>query len=334
MARYCFYCGRSLSAGERCHCKDPSGEGTYQSAEPVTHTGSSGGGSTYSYQTAGAGATTGATASADTATGTKAGFGSSAGAKARSATKTRHARASWNRKSSTFQDYLQKAGRMQQRIFRLHTFGDQVRTLFPNFSKSFTSGIQFITRPASKIRQESMRAKLPYSIFIIGVFSFLSGLLALLMSRSGSPLFSNLAALAFGSGQSVLFSHPWLSFAGLSVLAFLFIMSMGISFYVAARFSNRKPSFRKIIDLLSISLVYIIILELFIMITIFMGSRGSLSLLFVGLLLMGVTHLLSFRNALGLTEDTVFFFLIFVYIFCYLLLKFLLYLTVQLVVLL
>lgn len=325
MARYCFYCGRSLSAGERCHCKDPSGEGTSQSADPVNHTGSSGSSSSYSFQAAGAGAG---------AAGTKAGFGSNNGTKARSTTKTRHARASWNRKRSTFQDYLEKAGRMQQRFFRLHTFGDQVRTLFPNFSKTFTSGIQFITRPASKIRQESMRVRLPYSFVTIGVFSILSGLLALLMSRSGSPLFSNIASLAFGSGQSILFSHPWLSFLGLSVLAFLFIMSMGVSFYVAARFSNRKPSFRKIIDLLSISLVYLIILEIFIMLTIFMGSRGSLSLLFVGLLLMGVTHLLSFRNALGLTEDTVFFFLIFVYIFCYLLLKFLLYLTVQLLVML
>ena len=75
-------------------------------------------------------------------------------------------------------------------------------------------------------------------------------------------------------------------------------------------------------------------MELFVLITILMGSRGSISLLIISLLIMGVTHLLAFRNALGLTEDTVFFFLIFVYIFCYVLFMFLLYLTAQLLLLL
>jgi len=154
----------------------------------------------------------------------------------------------------------------------------------------------------------------------------------LLMSRSGSPLFSNLIAVVFGSGQSLLYTNPFLSFTGLTVLSFLFVMTMGVSFYIASRFSNRKPTFRKVMDLVSISLVYLMIMETFILITILMGSRGSLSLIFVSLLLMGVTHLLSFRNALGLTEDTVFFFLIFVYIFCYILFKFLLYLSAQLIV--
>lgn len=175
-----------------------------------------------------------------------------------------------------------------------------------------------------------MRVKLPYSYANIILFSLLSGLLALLMSRSGSPLFTNLVSLVFGSSQSVLFSHPVLSFFGLSLLSCLFILTMGASFYVAARFSSRKPSYRKVLDLISISLVYIIIMEVFILITILMGSRGSLSLLFISLLLMGVTHLLAFRNALGLTEDTVFFFLIFVYIFCYILFNVLLYLAAQL----
>jgi len=321
MARYCFYCGRELTVGERCHCKDPSKAGPYKSAGSSAQKESTGGsGPSYAYQTAGAGE--------------KAGFGStSAGAKARSSTKTRHSRASWNKKSSkTAESIFDRVGRLQQRVFRLRTFRDQVLTLFPNITKGFSSGIQYLTRPASKIRQESMRIKRSYSYFYVAAFSILSGLLALLMSRSGSPLFSNLIAVVFGSGQSLLYTNPFLSFTGLTVLSFLFVMTMGVSFYIAARFSNRKPTFRKIMDLVSISLVYLMIMESFILITILMGSRGSLSLIFVSLLLMGVTHLLSFRNALGLTEDTVFFFLIFVYIFCYILFKFLLYLSAQLII--
>ena len=326
MARYCFYCGRELSVGERCHCKDPAKEGTYQSSgtsDKKESTKSSGGSTSYSYQTAAAGAGASAGAAAGAGSRTNAGFGSG-----RNSAKTRHARSSWNRKSSrSAKSFMDKAVGIQQLFSHLRTFRDQVRTLFPNVTKSLTSSVQFITRPASKIRQESMRAKLPYSYIHIILFSLLSGLLALLMSRSGSPLFTNLVSLAFGSSQSVLFSHPVLSFFGLSTLSCLFIFAMGASFYVAARFSSRKPSYRKILDLISISLIYIILMEIFVLITILMGSRGSISLLFISLLLMGVTHLLTFRNALGLTEDTVFFFLIFVYIFCYILLKVLLYLT-------
>jgi hypothetical protein len=221
-----------------------------------------------------------------------------------------------------------------QRVFgRLRTFSDQILTLFPNITKGAVSGIQYITRPASKIRQESMRVKRVYSYVYIVVFSLMTGLLALLMSRSGAPLFTNMISVVFGQEESLLYSHPVLSFFGLSVLCFLCVMIMGVSFYVAARFSNRKPRFRKVLDLISISLIYLLIMEFYVLITILMGSRGSLSLLFISLLLMGVTQFLSFRNALGLSEDTVFFFLIFVYIFCYILFKLLLYFTTQLCIL-
>lgn len=367
MARYCFYCGRELSVGERCHCKNPAKEGKYQSTGPADKKESAkspNGSTSYSYQTAAAGAGThagtgtasgahpgtGAAAGAHAGTGAAAGAHAGTGAGAGSRTnpdfgsgaasgrgnassRTRHARPLWNKKSSrSAKGFMEKAAGIQQLFFRLRTFSDQVRTLFPNITKSLASGVQFITRPASKIRQESMRVKLPYCYANIIMFSLLSGLLALLMSRSGSPLFTNLVSLAFGTGQSVLFSHPVISFFGLSILSCLFILTMGASFYVAARFSNRKPSYRKVLDLISISLVYIIIMEVFLLITILMGSRGSMSLLFVSLLLMGVTHLLAFRNALGLPEDTVFFFLIFVYIFCYILFQFLLYLAAQLLI--
>jgi len=326
MARYCFYCGRALTAGERCHCKEPSKEGNYESAGADKKKESTDGSTSYSYQTAGA---------SGGFDGRSAGFGgASAGAKTRSATRTRHSSGtSWNKKnSSTVQRFMERAGRVQKSFFRVRTFLDQIRTMLPNITRSFASGIQYITRPASKIRQESMRVKIPYSYLNIALFSILSGLLALLMSRSGSPLFSNMLTLVFGSHQSFLFSNPLLSFFGLSALSFMFIVTMGASFYIAARFSNRKPTYRKIMDLLSISLVYMTLMELFVLITILIGSRGSMSLLLVSLLLMGVTHLLSFRNALGLTEDTVFFFLIFVYIFCYILFKLLLYMTAQLLI--
>ena len=179
-----------------------------------------------------------------------------------------------------------------------------------------------------------MRVKRAYSYVYIVLFSLIAGLLALLMSRSGAPLFTNMLSIVFGQEQTLLYAHPVLSFFGLSMLCFLCVMIMGLSFYIAARFSNRKPTFRKVLDLISISLIYLLIMEVYVLTTILMGSRGSVSLLFISLLLMGITQFLSFRNALGLSEDTVFFFLIFVYIFCYVLLKLLLYFTTQICLLL
>jgi len=229
---------------------------------------------------------------------------------------------------------MDHAIRIQKRFMRLITFRDQVHTLFPNITVSLISGIQYVTRPASKIREESLKVKRPFTYAKIIGFSLVTGLLALLLSRSGATLFTTMISSIFGSSQRLLFSHPVSAYMGLSIFSFLFVMTLGVSFYIASRFSNRKPSFRRIMDIVSISLVYLFIMEIFVMVTVLFGSRGSLSLIFISLILMGVTHLLSFRNALGLSEDTVFFFLIFVYIFCYLLIKLLLSVAAQLLFLL
>ncbi len=298
MARYCFYCGRELTAGERCRCKD-------------TGTGASNAGSgSASYGSADRTGTTGAAS------------GSNGNPSVKDHSKRKkQGKSSWKRrKERAAEDFIEKTGRFNARRFmRLKTFADQARTLFPTFAMGFKSIFEYFSRPATKIRQESMKTKRPLTYFHFLFASLLTGVLALLMCRSGAPLFTEIIRFFIGSDIENVYSHPLLSFFAFSFLSFLFIMTMCVTFYIAARFSNRKPTFRKIADLVSISLVYLLVMEIFLLLTILMGSRGSLSLILISLLLMGVTHLLSFRNALGLSEDTVFYFLFFVYIFCYVL---------------
>ena len=194
------------------------------------------------------------------------------------------------------------------------------------------TGAQYFIRPASKIRQESLRVSRPFSYLFIVFFALLTGLLGLLMSRSGAPLYTTIVTLILGRGLSLLYAHPYYAFAAITGFSILFVMVLCGAFYVAARFSNRKPTFRKMVDLVSLSLVYPVAMEVFLLITILLGSRGSLSLIIVSILLMSITHLLSFRSALALTEDAVFFFLMFVYISSYLFLSVLLSVGVRILI--
>lgn len=226
--------------------------------------------------------------------------------------------------------YSARSAKSSRPSFRLRTFTDQLRTIFPTLSSGAMSGSNYIVRPATKIRQESLRVKRPFSILNIFIFVFLTSLLGVLMVRSGSYLFVSMMRSVFDSALSFCYSHPIQSFFTLALIVFLFVLIMTFCFYIASRFSNRKPTLRKVFDLVSISLVYVQIIEVILLIMILLGSRGAFSLIFISLILMGLTQLLAFRSALGLSEDTIFLMIIFVYSASYLLIKLLLYVLIRL----
>jgi hypothetical protein len=274
MAKYCFYCGRELSNGERCQCK------TSHSTES-----------------------------------------------ARAAASSSPPPAQKSRQKKSAAAHVPK-----KHFWRLKTFRDQARTLFPTFSQAIASGSQYFMRPATKIRQESLRIRRPFAFVNIILFCLLTGLLGFMLSRSGSAFYGEILTVVLGKSRPLIYDYPGYAFAAMSAFTLLLVFILSVSFYVAARFSNRKPTFRKTIDLVSLSLVYPFALELFVLVTILLGSRGSLSLLLVGFLLMGITNFLSFRNALGLSEDAVFFFLMFVYSMGYLFVSFFLFTAIRFLV--
>lgn len=206
--------------------------------------------------------------------------------------------------------------------FRLKTFTDQLRTLFPTLSSGAISGANYILRPATKIRTESLRAKRPFSFVTVLVFMFLTALLAILMIDSDSHLFVGMLVSIF-SQKAIEYCAEFRlqSFFAISGVALLFVTVLTTCFYVASRFSNRKPTFRKTLDLVAISLIYVELMEIVLLVTMLFGSNGSFSLLFISLILMGLAQLLSFRSALGLTEDSIFQMIFFVYAMTYLVLR-------------
>jgi hypothetical protein len=214
--------------------------------------------------------------------------------------------------------------------FRLRTFTDQLRTLFPTFSSGVMSFASYLLRPATKIRQESLRAKRPFSLVTIAVFSIMTGLLGVVLVYSGSHLFTGMMDSIFGR-QAVDFckNYPAPAFGAMTLLALLFILVLTLGFYLTSRFGSRKPTFRKTLDLVSISLVYVQIPEIILLITILLGGRSSISFLFIGLILLGLAQLLAFRNALGLSEDYIFLMILSIYTLTYLFAKFFVFILVS-----
>lgn len=288
MARFCFYCGQELAPGEKCKCKGKNS----RSSSASSSSGSSG--STASSR---AGSSNSSSARSSSQKGTS---GTGSGPKIRNSRP-------------------RKSGRTG---FRLKTFTDQLWTLFPTLSSGVVSGANYILRPSTKIRSESLRAKRPFSFVTILIFMFLTALLATLMIDSDSHLFVGMLVSIFGQkGIEYCSKFRLQSFFAIAGLALLFVAVLTTSFYIASRFSNRKPTFRKALDLVAISLVYVQLMEIVLLVSILFGSTGSFSLIFISLILMGLAQMLSFRNALGLTEDSIFQMIFFVYAASYLVLK-------------
>lgn len=321
MAKYCFYCGRELHQAEKCHCRDGSGTTAREAAAGVGSAGYDAKSSAGQRNSSGASSGTSSGPFSGATSGPSSGTGRPKGSNSASA-KTGF----WKSLSDKFRQFSSAFTTPSQsarpiRSSRLQTLRDQVRILFPTFSIVWRNISGFFLRPATKIRQESLRPKLRWSIPIILIVSVLSGLLGMLFSQAGSPLFDSVMSLVLGENISLLYIQPTYSMIGFSVLTLLFILVMCLSFWIASILSRKKLRFRKVIDLVSISLIYLLIPEIILLITMSLGSRGALSLLFISFVIMSVCHLISFRTAMSLTEDTIVLFLFFVYTSCYLIFR-------------
>jgi len=188
----------------------------------------------------------------------------------------------------------------------------------------------YILRPAAKIRQESLRARRPFSIVNIAVFCVLTGVLSVLLVYSGSRLFSGMMDSIIGeTARQYCANHPAIAFGALTGLTLVFVLILTLCFYISSRVGNRKPTFRKTLDLVSVSLIYVQIPEFILLVSILLGGRSSVSFLFISLILIGLAQLLAFRNALGLSEDAIFLMILFAYSFTYLIGKLLLFILLS-----
>lgn len=291
MAKYCFYCGQELAPGEKCKCRTASGN-----ASPK-----------------------------DSTRRDKRADSRKAGEKA----STNHSKAAPEPGPRVRRN---RKDRPLRRGFRFGTLADQLRTIFPTFTSGVMSSAGYIMRPATKIRQESLRAKRPFSLVTVAVFSLLTGLLGVLLVYANSFLFTGMMESIFGE-KAVEYcrKYPAPAFGVLALVTLIFIMLLTLGFFATSRFGNRKPTFRKTLDLISVSLVYMLIPEFILLFMVLLGSSSSIAFLFIGLILMGLAQILAFRNALGLSEDSIFLMMISVYTVTYLVSKLLVLLLVSLI---
>ena len=279
MAKTCFYCGKELAAGQRCSCRGSA---------------SAGNGTT---------GTSGATASSDagpsSATSSAAPDYSSCSADPNQYTskKAKKTKQVWNHAGTV-------SGSSDSR-FSFPRFIDQVRSRFPSLSKLLRPVMNYIWHPVSTIQNRSQVVSIPKVLIINTIFAAFTSLMVIFTYKSNSPFLGMLLSLMFG--KTDLFSdHPLIAFGTVFATLWACVIILSACFVVLSRFANRKLPFLRALDTVSISSIYMCFADILIFFSVLIGTQGAFTLIFVALVVMGITHYVSLKNDLMLTDNATF----------------------------
>lgn len=311
MAKTCFYCGKELAPGQRCSCR-----GTSSSA------GTSSGSSGASASTNGA-----ASAGATYDTGSSSGYASAA---AHSTTPPDYSSC-----SADPNQYRKKSSKKTKQVwnhagaassgagasdckFSFARFIDQVRSKFPSISKVMRPVMNYIWHPVSTIQNRPQKVSIPKVLIINSIFAAFTSLMVLFTNRTNSPFLGMLISLLFG--KTDLFSaHPFIAFGTISVILWFSVLLLAMCFSVTSRFANRKLPYLRALDTVTMSSIYMCFADVLIFFSVLLGTQGAFTLIFVALVIMGITHYVSLKQDLMLTDNAAFNMLAVSYLFFYLL---------------
>lgn len=311
MAKTCFYCGKELAPGQRCSCR-----GTSSSAG--TSSGSSG-----------ASASTNGAASAGAAydTGSSSGYASAA---AHSTTPPDYSSC-----SADPNQYRKKSSKKTKQVwnhagaassgagasdckFSFARFIDQARSKFPSISKVMRPVMNYIWHPVTTIQNRPQKVSVPKVLIINSIFAAFTSLMVLFTNRTNSPFLGMLISLLFG--KTDLFSaHPFIAFGTISVILWFSVLLLAMCFSVTSRFANRKLPYLRALDTVTMSSIYMCFADVLIFFSVLLGTQGAFTLIFVALVIMGITHYVSLKQDLMLTDNAAFNMLAVSYLFFYLL---------------
>ncbi|MBR5424880.1 MAG: hypothetical protein IK106_00020 [Clostridiales bacterium] len=278
MAKTCFYCGKELAPGQRCSCRGSSSTGTGTSgsantsgsSDAVSSTGTSSTPPDYS------------SCSADPNQYTK---------------KAKKTKQVWNHADS--------ASGNSKDGFSFSRFIDQVRSRFPSLSKLLRPVMNYIWHPVTTIQNRPQRVSIPKVLIINSIFATFTSLMVLFTYQSNSPFLGMLIDLMFGNTD--LFSdHPFLAFVTTSAILWASMIILALCFVMMSKFANRKLSILRALDTISMSSVYMCFADILIFFSVLLGTQGAFTLIFVALVIMGVTHYVSIKNDLMLTDNATF----------------------------
>lgn len=286
MAKTCFYCGKELAPGERCSCRGP-----VHGTSDTKSTASSAASTSFTSQEKPSGTTASTTEQAAGPADTQ------SSAKPKKEKKEKKTKQVWNQpgagtsaasKKPTFTGFITK-----------------VRSLFPSFSKGLRPVMSYIWHPVSSIQGRSQVVPIGKMLIINSLFAALTSLMVLFTNYTDSPFLTMLISLAFG--KTDLFSeHPILAFFTTSAILWLCVLILAFCFMLTSRFANRKLSFLRALDTVSMSSIYLCFADVLIFFSVLLGTRGAFTLIFVALVVMGIAHYVSLKQDLALTDNATF----------------------------
>ncbi len=281
MAKTCFYCGKELEAGQRCSCRGSSKSGT-------------------------AAGTSQAAASATTASASGSQASSTSGSSSNAADTGAFAGESEKKKSGKEKrKQVWNEDRKAKTRFSFSRFIDQVRSSFPSISKLMRPVMAYIWHPVTTIQNRSRIVSIPKVLVINSIFATFTSLMVLFTNRTNSPFLGMLISLIFG--KTDLFSeHPFIAFVTISAILWFCVLLLALCFFVLSRFANRKLSYLRALDTVTMSSIYLCFADVLIFFSVPLGTQGAFTLIFVALVIMGITHFVSLKNDLMLTDNVAF----------------------------
>lgn len=188
---------------------------------------------------------------------------------------------------------------------RASTLLDQLRTLLPAIGQTLLACTQYFIRPATKIRQESVRPMRIAPFLFLPLFVFMTGLTGTLMMNTSSTIFSRIMISTIGKADiNALNRNNKAAFAFFSFSSLIWIFLLTLCFRMFCSVMRKKITYRRLLYLLCISLIYAISAELLLLLSMQLGNAGALTISVAGISIVIFTNSLSIRNSLGLSENS------------------------------
>ena len=190
--------------------------------------------------------------------------------------------------------------------------------MFPSFSKLMHPVMTYIWHPVTTIQNRSQVVPIAKVIIVNTLFATLTSLMVIFTSFTDSPFLGMLISLIFGK-TDLFTAHPVKAFFILSSLLLICVLLLALCFTWTSRIVNRKMTFLRALDTVSISSIYLCFADVLIFLSVLLGTRGAFTLIFVAFVIMGLCHFVSIKQDLALSDNASFNMLVVSYLLFYVL---------------
>lgn len=264
MARYCFYCGRTLQSGDKCNCRS-TGESGHSSAGPAE--------SENRQQTQST---------------------SNTNKKSQSGTRQTSGRQKQKQKQTT-ESASERASRFTRSAAERRA---AILQRLPALAARLQTVSRYVLQPVDAIRSSVQHPSLKRSI---GFFAFqivLSGFLMMTVAGTGNPLFAAL----FGSSAAAL--HPGLLFLGGAALSLTSLLLLGLAYSLLLRYAHRRTfRFQALAEALGPVSLYLGLFLLFALFSLRTSVITAAILLLTGLAVSLLVQFFTIRQLTAMDEN-------------------------------